>query len=51
MVVALTIALCLTFLMLGVLQIDSKIVQDLPENNKFKKWWNKHIADRYPDEL
>jgi|694.fasta_scaffold15005_13 hypothetical protein len=49
MLAALITAFCLTLLMLAVLQIDSKIVQNLPENNRFKKWWNRHVATRHPD--
>jgi hypothetical protein len=49
MLAALITAFCLTLRMLAVLQIDSKIVQNLPENNRFKKWWNRHVATRHPD--
>ncbi len=49
MLAALITAFCLTLLMLAVLQIDSKIVQNLSENNRFKKWWNRHVATRHPD--
>ncbi len=49
MLVPLTIALCLTLMMLAVFQFDEKVVQNLPKDNKFRKWWNRHVADRYPD--
>lgn len=51
MLAALVTACCLTLLMIAVLEVDSKIIQNLPEDNKFKKWWNKHVASRHPDEL
>jgi len=38
---------CLTicFLVGGILFIDCKIVDNLPETNKFKLWWKKHLID------
>lgn len=37
--------ICLTFLLLigAILFIDCQIVEDLPEDNSFKKWWREHI--------
>ena len=31
------------FLIGAILFIDCKIVDDLPEDNEFKKWWREHI--------
>jgi hypothetical protein len=37
------IILALLILMGAVFFIECKIVEDLPEDNEFKKWWRKHI--------
>ena len=37
------ICLGLLLLMGAILFIDCQIVDDLPEDNSFKKWWRKHI--------
>lgn len=31
------------FLIGAILFIDCKIIDDLPKNNGFKKWWRNHI--------
>lgn len=36
------------FIIGAILFIDCKIVDDLPENNGFKKWWKKHLIDIDP---
>jgi hypothetical protein len=38
------------FIIGAILFIDCKIIEDLPENNEFKKWWKKHIIARYPED-
>lgn len=35
----------------AVMFIECKIVEDLPEENKFKKFWRKHIVGNGPKEL
>ena len=45
------LALCSVFFIGAVMFIDCKIVADLPEDNKFRKWWKRHIADSGPKEL
>lgn len=41
-----------SILMIGaVMFIECKIVEDLPEDNSFKKWWRKHIVCKGPEEL
>lgn len=42
------IALISLFLMGTMLFIDCKIVEDLPNDNEFKKWWKKHLIDVEP---
>jgi hypothetical protein len=41
-ILSIIMLICL-FLLGAVLFIDCKIVDDLPENNGFKKWWRNHI--------
>lgn len=36
------------FLIGAVFFIDCKIVEDLPEDNGFKKWWRKHVMSPDP---
>jgi hypothetical protein len=36
------------FLIGAILFIDCKIVDDLPSNNGFKKWWRDHIIAPAP---
>lgn len=36
-------ALTSLFIIGAILFIDCKIIDDLPEENSFKKWWRKHI--------
>lgn len=36
------------FLIGAVLFIDCQIVDDLPEDNSFKKWWRAHIIGQDP---
>lgn len=33
------------FLIGGILFIDCEVVDKLPETNKFKQWWKKHLMD------
>jgi len=35
----------------AVMFIDCKIVEDLPEDNKFRKWWRKNVVGQGPEEL
>lgn len=35
----------------AVMFIEAKIVEDLPENNEFRKWWREHIVSKGPEEL
>ena len=42
------IALISLFLMGAMLFIDCKIVEDLPNDNEFRKWWKKHLIDVKP---
>lgn len=37
----------MVFLVPGVILIDHLIVQNLQEENKFKKWWRKHVVADY----
>ena len=40
----LSIIMLISLFVIGaVFFIDCKIVDDLPENNGFKKWWRNHI--------
>ena len=44
-----TILAFVSLLLMGVvLFVECKIVDDLPETNKFKKWWRKHLIDIDP---
>lgn len=45
------LALCSVLFMGAVMFIECKIIKDLPEDNKFKEWWRKHIAGTGPKEL
>lgn len=35
-----------TFVLMFVL--DQKVIRKLPEENKFRKWWKRHLIDDYP---
>jgi hypothetical protein len=37
------IVLTLLILIGAVFFIECKIIEDLPEENEFKKWWRRHI--------
>ena len=41
-ILSIIMLICL-FVIGAVLFIDCKIVDDLPKNNGFKKWWRNHI--------
>ena len=43
------IALASIFLIGAMLFIDCQIVSDLPETNRFKRWWSKHIIAPNPE--
>jgi len=42
--------ICLGFLLIigVVLFIDCQIVEDLPEDNSFRRWWKEHIIEQDP---
>lgn len=44
------IVLAFLVFMGAVFFIECKIVEDLPENNEFKKWWRKHIMAPDPED-
>lgn len=44
-------ALCSLFLIGAMMFIECKIVEDLPDDNSFKKWWRKHLIGNGPKEL
>ncbi len=31
--------------------IECRIICDLPDTNKFKRWWRKHFIDEDPEKL
>jgi len=43
------IALIFLFLIGATLFIDCKIIEDLPKDNKFKKWWQTYIIAPDPE--
>ena len=46
-ILSIIMLICL-FLLGAVFFIDCKIVDDLPKNNGFKKWWRNHIIAQDP---
>lgn len=51
MLVLSILALISIFTLGAAMFIEFKIVEDLPENNNFKKWWRKHIVGGGLEEL
>ena len=49
MLVISVIALVFCFLIGAILFVDCKIVDDLPEDNEFKKWWRANIIAPDPE--
>jgi len=49
MMIILLIVLLSLSLLIAVPFIDSKIVDNLPETNSFKKWWRNHIIAPDPE--
>lgn len=45
------LALSSILIMGAVMFIECKIVEDLPEDNSFRKWWRNHIVGNGPKEL
>lgn len=35
----------------AVFYIECRIVQDLPNDNRFRKWWRKHVVGHSPIDL
>jgi hypothetical protein len=48
MLILTILALISMFLMGAMLFVECKIVEDLPEDNEFKKWWRKNIIAPHP---
>lgn len=49
MLVLSIIAAIMLVIMGAVLFVECKVVEDLPEDNEFKKWWRRHIMDADPE--
>jgi hypothetical protein len=48
----LTVLALSSILLIGtVMFIECKIVEDLPEDNSFKKWWRANVIGTYPKNL
>jgi hypothetical protein len=41
-----------SILVIGIVMfIECKVIDDLPENNSFKKWWRSNVVGNYPENL
>lgn len=45
------LALSSITIMGAIMFIEFKVIEDLPEDNSFRKWWRKHIVGNGPKEL
>jgi hypothetical protein len=37
--------------MIGVFLLEEKVISDLPDDNKFKKWWRKNLIGEMNDDI
>jgi hypothetical protein len=37
--------------MVGVFLLEEKVISDLPDDNKFKKWWRKNLIGEMNDDI
>jgi membrane carboxypeptidase/penicillin-binding protein len=45
------LSLFIILVMGAIYYLECNVVEDLPDSNKFKRWWRKHLVGNPPEDL